>query len=262
MRRSAEVRTTRADGSVRGDMAEELARMAVELHDKDSVVETVDGVLSYALGALQCEYAGVIFVHSSGRIETVATTDPLVADLDAFQLEHGQGPDIDMMSEHHGVMVSDTHAERRWPAWAVHVAEAGIRSMIGVRLYTDSTTIGTLNFYDPVPGRFDIADQQVAHVLARHAAVALSSSRNTENLWRAIDSRKRIGQAQGFLMARYHLTEDQAFAVLVRYSQNSNIKLREVAERVIEGGGLPEPPRSAGDESATPQVPGPLPLVD
>lgn len=99
--------------------------MAVELHGKGSVVETVDGVLRYALGALQCDYAGIIFVYSRGRIETVATTDPLVADLDAFQLGHGQGPDIDMMSEHHGVIVSDSHVERRWPARAVHVAWPG-----------------------------------------------------------------------------------------------------------------------------------------
>lgn len=35
-----------------------------------------------------------------------------------------------------------------------------------------------------------------------------------------------------------HLTEDEAFNVLRRYSQESNIKLREVARLVCEQGSL------------------------
>lgn len=77
-------------------------------------------------------------------------------------------------------------------------------------------------------------DRDVAHIFARHAAVALSRARDTANLWKAIDARQRIGQAQGILMERFSIDADHAFAVLRRYSQNHNVKLHQVAERLVE----------------------------
>ena len=42
----------------------------------------------------------------------------------------------------------------------------------------------------------------------------------------------------GILMGSHELTEDQAFDVLRRYSQDKNVKLREVARMICERGGL------------------------
>jgi AmiR/NasT family two-component response regulator len=41
-------------------------------------------------------------------------------------------------------------------------------------------------------------------------------------------------------MERFALDADQAFAVLRRYSQNHNIKLRDVARRVVDTRRLPD----------------------
>ena len=49
-----------------------------------------------------------------------------------------------------------------------------------------------------------------------------------------------VGQAQGILMERERITADQAFDVLRRASQYMNIKLREVAETLVETGESPE----------------------
>jgi AmiR/NasT family two-component response regulator len=68
----------------------------------------------------------------------------------------------------------------------------------------------------------------------------LASARRAENLWLAIDARKLVGQAQGILMERFDLTPDQAFAVLLRYSQDKNIKLRDVAELLVSRRSLPD----------------------
>ena len=72
-----------------------------------------------------------------------------------------------------------------------------------------------------------------------HAAVALANARQTENLWVAIDARKLVGQAQGILMERFDLDADQAFAVLLRYSQHRNLKLRAVADLLVKHRQLP-----------------------
>lgn len=222
------------------DPMEEFAQMALELHANGSVTETVDRVLEYALKAVSCDYAGVVFMHGKSRVETTAATHPLVPDLGKLQLECGEGPNLDVLEDRFGLIVADTHEETRWPTWARAIADVGIRSMLSVRLYTSSTTIGSLNLYDEEPRKFDVADQEIAHVLARHAAVALSAARQTENLWQAIDSRKLVGQAQGILMERFDLNGDQAFAVLARYSQDKNIKLRAVAEMLVETRNLPQ----------------------
>jgi GAF domain-containing protein len=218
--------------------AEEFAQLALTLHDV-TVEETVEKVLEFTLKAIGCDYAGVIFVHGRNHIETAAATDPIVAKVDAMQMEVGEGPDVSVIEDRLGVIVSDTRSESRWPLWAAQTYEAGIRSLMSVRMYTDDETIGTLNAYSIKPNAFDVDDQAVAHVLARHAAVALGSARKIENLWMAVDARKRIGQAQGILMERFDLTADQAFAVLLRYSQDNNLKLRIVADRLVETRELP-----------------------
>jgi AmiR/NasT family two-component response regulator len=55
-----------------------------------------------------------------------------------------------------------------------------------------------------------------------------------EHLRAALASRHHIGMAEGMLMAGYGVSEDAAFAYLARRSQNDNMKLRLVAERVIQ----------------------------
>lgn len=214
--------------------------MALELHEQPSVEETVEGVLAYAVRAVDCAYAGVILVHGRSRVKTVAATDALVARLDRAQLESGVGPDVDLIADRVSVLVADTATDERWPAWSRAVADAGVRSMLGIRLHTSTTTIGSLNLYDPRPNRFTDDDRDVAHILARHAAVAMSSARRKVNLWQAMDSRRTIGEAQGILMERFAIDADQAFAVLRRYSQDHNVKLKDVAERLISTRRLPE----------------------
>ena len=213
--------------------ADEFAEMALSLHDEPTIHDTVERVLEYALKAVNCTSAGVIFVHAKNRVETVATTHPMVADFDKVQFECGEGPDIDVTP---GPLQRAHFRHPHDPAgrsWARHVADAGVHSVLGTRMYTSATTIGSLNLYDEEPNHFSVEDQQVAHILARHAAVALDSAKDTANLWRAIDARKTIGQAQGILMERFSIDADRAFAVLRRYSQDNNIKLHAVAERLI-----------------------------
>jgi ANTAR domain len=53
-------------------------------------------------------------------------------------------------------------------------------------------------------------------------------------LHQALDSRSKIGTAIGIVIERYQLDPDQAFGLLVRLSQNTNTKLRHVAQTLID----------------------------
>jgi GAF domain-containing protein len=229
------------------DGSPDLAQLALAVHEGATVPDTVERVLGFALAAVDCSHAAVVFVHARCRLEVVASTDLTIEDLIATQMTSGKGPTLAMVREGvRSVMVADTHEEARWPEWASAAAATGFRSMIGVRLNTVERTIGTLNLYDSRPDHFSVADVEVAHLLARHAAIALDRASDSENFSRALDSRKLIGQAQGILMERFDLDDTHAFEVLRRYSQDSNIKLREVAQIVVETRRLPDPSAAQG----------------
>jgi ANTAR domain len=79
----------------------------------------------------------------------------------------------------------------------------------------------------------------LAQAFAHHASLALGAAMERDNLNRAVAARHRVGLAQGILMTRRQLGADQAFALLKRESQNTHVKLRTIAQRVIETGDLP-----------------------
>ena len=222
---------------------EEFAHLALELHEQPGVPETIEVVLDFALRAVAADAASVLLLPRgrNSTIEVAGATSDLATIADRLQLECAEGPCLAITPEADSAVVQDTLTDLRWPTWSRRVAhELGVRSVLSVRLHTTSKTIGALNLYDAQPDRFDRDDDAVAHVLARHASVALARSRQEASLWEAIDARKLIGQAQGILMERFGLDDEQAFAVLRRYSQDNNIKLRVVAERLISTRQLPD----------------------
>ena len=90
-----------------------------------------------------------------------------------------------------------------------------------------------------VTGSLDAADRAVAEEVAVHAHIALAAWDTADDLALGLASRSVIGQAQGILMERFSLDADRAFQVLRRYSQDGNVKLVEVARRVVQTGALP-----------------------
>jgi hypothetical protein len=79
----------------------------------------------------------------------------------------------------------------------------------------------------------------VAEAFAHHVSLAFRVVTERDNLNRAVAARHRVGLAQGILMTRRQLTADQAFNLLQRQSQNTNVKLRTIAQTVIQTGDLP-----------------------
>jgi AmiR/NasT family two-component response regulator len=70
------------------------------------------------------------------------------------------------------------------------------------------------------------------------AALELAAARaQAEELGRALQSSRQIGMAMGILMERHRLAPDRAFQVLRQMSQRRNVKLRDVADAIVEPGG-------------------------
>ena len=109
----------------------------------------------------------------------------------------------------------------------------GPRSALSFKLYTSSQTAGALNLFALEPGAFDAEAETIGAVLAAHAAAAIIASRQNEQLESALSTRDRIGQAKGILMERFAIDAFAAFDLLRRLSQESNVKLIDIAEKVV-----------------------------
>ena len=107
------------------------------------------------------------------------------------------------------------------------------------QLYVDEDDLGALNLYARTPGSFDEESERVGVLFASHAAIAYDAARTQSGLHRSAATRQLIGQAQGILMERHKIIPDRAFALLVAASQSGNVKLREIAEQLVQSGALP-----------------------
>ncbi|KAA1422935.1 GAF and ANTAR domain-containing protein [Mumia zhuanghuii] len=218
---------------------QELADLAVELHAAESPQETAEQVIKYLCETLQMDQAGVTMLRRGGRLETVAATGDVIVRFDELQNELDEGPcrngewDQTLRS-------GDLTRETRWPRWTDAVAALGYASLLAVSLSHDGRRIGVVSLYSKEPRFFDEDDAALAHLFARHAAIAIARSEQEANLNLALDARKLIGQAQGILMERFGLDETRAFEVLRRYSQGHNVKLRAVAEMLVSTRRLPQ----------------------
>ncbi|WP_435279942.1 GAF and ANTAR domain-containing protein [Streptomyces sp. 1222.5] len=222
--------------------AQSMATLARDLLAQDSVTATLEKITHSATELVEnCDAAGILILNGR-RVQTLAPTDQLVIDSDQLQEHLQEGPCFDAARTHLGERVfriaDFTAHTQRWPAYAPPARELGLGSMMGFLLYTDEEDLGALNLYSRRPGAFTEASETAGWLLASHAAVAFSGARTHAQMEQAIATRHTIGEAMGILMSSRHLTETQAFDVLRRYSQEHNIKLRDVARRVCEQGSL------------------------
>ncbi len=210
------------------------------LHEADSSADTAERLCEHTRTALAADSAGVLRHHRSGDTST-ASTDSRVAEAQQLQLELDEGPCLDALRDDAPdvVWAADLEHESRWPTWTPRARALGYRSVLSMGLRTTGRRFGSLNVYSARPDAFGVDDRAVAALMAQHASLALASQVDRETLGHALDSRTQIGVATGILMARYDVSQEQAFGVLRRYSQHANVKLREVADRVVETGGLP-----------------------
>lgn len=241
------------NGTERPDTAEDTsARLAQQLADiarvllaPGSLSQTLDQIVTLAAATIDgCDEAGLC-PHTIGTDGTAATS-PLVAELDDLQTSLGEGPCPDAVGGQDSVYVADLTEDARWPRFGPAAVEAGLRSVLTYRLIDGGDTLGALVLYARLPGAFNATDRAQGLIFAAHAGMALEISKaqqserdRTDNLQAALISRELIGQAQGILMERERVTADQAFDLLRRSSQRLNVKLRDVAQELVDTGSVP-----------------------
>jgi GAF domain-containing protein len=250
MRRSVTVDSVEGASNVDQDSLGELSRSVSEgaavLFSAGSVLDTLDSVLGMALTTIEgCGLAGM-FVMEDDVLTTPVSTGPEVLEIDAVQNRTGEGPCLDAIIRRQMIYADELHTDLRWPSFSAEATRRGIRSVLALPLASDSQE-GALNLYAHYPAAFGVVDRAKATILVSLASLALSvaqshedEERRAENLNAALGTRETIGEALGILMERERITANQAFDILRRASQHLNIKLREVAQNLVDTGESPD----------------------
>lgn len=226
------------------ELERNFAQVAISLFAPGTVDGTLQKIVDLAELAVDgCEAAGIL-LSDAGTMTTAAASSPLVIDIDQMQIDANEGPCPDAMIQGTTVYAHDLIEDSRWPTFAAAATAAGIRTVLAYPLSVERPS--ALNLYARLPAAFGATARAQGLLFATLARLALDSARErasdankAQNLTEALRTRELIGQAQGILIERDRITADQAFEVLRRASQNMNVKLREVAETLVETGETP-----------------------
>jgi GAF domain-containing protein len=228
------------------ELAIAFSRFARVVQQQGDPVRTLEEVVRGAVALIPgCDEASISVILDRRHVNSHAPSGELPRTVDALQQTLRQGPCLDAAYEQETVRVPDMAAETRWPEFTEAALEAGAAGMMCFQLYVEGRNLGALNLFSRTAGAFDDESEHVGLMFASHAAVAYAAARNEASLDRKIASGQLIGQAQGILMERHKMTADHAFALLVRVSQHRNVKLREVAARLVRSGQLDGVPRAS-----------------
>ncbi len=211
------------------DTREVLAR-AAELVER--AIPTSDGV-SITLGP-------------PAEPEAQATDNLFAQRVDGAQLQAGEGPCLSAYETGTVMVCDDLGDDERWPRLGELARPLQVASVLGCPIRTDKHSLGVLNIYSHDTGAFDERDRSVADLLVTAVLAVVQETRDrqelvqlSQQLREALNSRAVIDQAKGILMSRGHYGADEAFAELVATSRRGNVKVRDVAQLVVDDASSP-----------------------
>jgi GAF domain-containing protein len=225
---------------VTGGSARSLDILARALHVSNAELQpTLQAIATTAVSMLSpARYAGLTIFSRGELIPRASTGEPPLL-LDRLQQRLGDGPCISAARNQSVFRIEDTSQDERWPEFSAEAARLNVRSMLCVPLWVDERCLGALSLYAAQISAFTDLHERVTTLLATFAALALAEAQRAEQLQDALGNRDVIGQAKGILMERHGVTADAAFGVLSRISQAENMKLAEIARRLVDTGQLP-----------------------
>jgi transcriptional regulator with GAF, ATPase, and Fis domain len=225
------------------DLAQTFASVALALSEPPELPVTTQRIVESAVKLIGCPWAEVSHLRDGKRLVLDAGTDPeVLGTLTDIVERTGQGVALQAHLDRKACHSADLAQETRWREYVAEVlAKTPIRSIVAYFLELDDQDLGVLTLYAPTGGFFTDEICQLASIYADHAAIALAFATEHSragNLQTALQSNREIGIALGILMAKYGMTERDAFDLLRTVSQHTQLKLRDIASELVMTGQL------------------------
>ena len=222
-------------------LIESLTTLSSMLLSEEGLETTLKRVATLACETVPgCDGCGVTLVSETGPFTQAASHD-IVEPVDNAQYAAGTGPCLTAYRERRVIRVDSMADDDRWPDTGRVAVDVGVHSSMSFPLVVRDVAIGAMNLYSLAPQAFSPDAERVGRMFADQAAVALANAQThtasvtlATNLERALESRSVIDQAIGVMRARYGGSREDGFAQLRELSQRQNVKLRDVAQRVLD----------------------------
>lgn len=224
------------------DLSAELARAADELLTLASASESRAMHRLVELAARHvpgCSGAtAVLWRDDEAAISSASHPD--LSELPEVQLASRRGPIIEARAEGSQVSCPDTLGEDRWPEYTSRALSMGVRSSLTL-VHTSGQLGLTLTVYATRPGVLDASRTPVAELLIAFGSAVMrntssydAAQRAARQLSEGADSRAVVDQAKGILMVGLSCSAEDALRRMREISQTSQIKVTEVARRIVE----------------------------
>ncbi len=169
-----------------------------------------------------------------------SASHPDLSELAEVQLASRRGPAIEARAEGKQVSCQDTLSEDRWPEYTSRALSMGVRSSLTL-VHTSGQLGLTMTMYATRPRVLDASRAPVAELLIAFGSAVMrntssydAAQRTARQLSEGADSRAVVDQAKGILMVGLSCSADEALRRMREISQTSQIKVTEVARRIVE----------------------------
>lgn len=192
---------------------------------------------------LCADASAVVLSEVSGQLRAASDCADKIRSEPVWGLLPGDGPVMECFRTGTSIVVPDM-AERnnRWNRFLSASRSAGFAALHAVPLRLRDTTIGAMALFSRQRGTPPPETARIAEAMAEAATIALLHQRAlvheqtlAEQLQTAFTSRILIEQAKGVLAERLDTSVDSAFTLLREHARSRNLRLAELAAKVLDG---------------------------
>jgi transcriptional regulator with GAF, ATPase, and Fis domain len=215
------------------------------------LADTLDRVAVLATHALSEVPEVSLTLLEDERAWTAATSGPIALGLDGTQYATTSGPCLDAARCGETIKVTTNGPDQPYPRFRRAAQQEGVTHTMSIGFSTGDQVMGAMNIYNSTGRSFSDDSERIARAFAVCAGIVLANvdryrlaAARASHLEIALLSRAPIDQAKGILMTRHRCTSEEAFKILLRRSQDENVKLRVIAQSLVDeaasaGDGLP-----------------------
>jgi PAS domain S-box-containing protein len=223
-----------------------LALAALSARDVDarSIVQRAAEVCVRALGP--GAELGICVGHPLSP-ESVVGTSAAVQLLDGWQIRAGEGPAVSAYDSNDVVTSDAVLDDDRWPRLRTHAEgdahahDNAVAGCLSLALRSADDVCGVLTVVlrperSVTPGLVHMTQMLGSAVasLIQESEVRGAMQALVDDMRAALTSRAVIDQAKGVVMADRHCSADEAFQHLVTLSNTTHLKVRDVAQAIVE----------------------------
>ncbi len=218
-----------------------LARVTKLLRTQRTLPAKLEAVVAIVKRTIpDCHAAGMSLLID-GEPTTAAVTDRIAVEIDLVQYQTGEGPCLAAMANSNIVRIDVIERESRFARFAPGAINLEINSVLSVPLVADGRVVGALNLYSHRPNAFDAASEEAVRPMAEYAAEAVATSPlyaysldMVDGLLETLEARALIGQATGVIMAKEHVSSEDALERLRELALASGESMATVADRLLK----------------------------